>query len=55
MGIWQIIWIALMVLSFGIVVAKHGQPRDDKWNAWAMLVSAVIETTILYFGGFFSG
>jgi hypothetical protein len=53
MGIWQIVWIALMALSFGIAIAKHGQLRDGKYNAWITLISLVIETAILYLGGFF--
>lgn len=55
MGIWQIIWIVLMVLSLGIIITKHGEERSGKWNFWTALGSVAIETTILFFGGFFTG
>lgn len=53
MGIWQIILIGLYCLSLGIHAARHGQPREDKYNFWSTLLSAAITMFILFKGGFF--
>ena len=50
----QIAWIALVAASLGIGLAKHGEPRGD-YNFFTVLISAVIETAILIWGGFFGG
>lgn len=52
-GIWQIIYIGLNVMGLGVALAKHGQPRTDKWNFWATFIATAIQFTILGFGGFF--
>lgn len=53
MGIWQVIWIGLMMLSLGIVLSQHGRPRTGKYSFWTSLISFGIEFAILYYGGFF--
>lgn len=50
----QIVWIALIAASLGIGLAKHGEPRED-YNFFIALISAVVETAILIWGGFFGG
>ena len=52
-GIWQIIYVGLILIGIGISAGKHGEPRTDKWSVWTTLISAAIEITILAFGGFF--
>lgn len=54
MGIWQIIYVALLMLSLGISLAKHGEPRDDKYSFGASFIATAIQIAILYAGGFFS-
>lgn len=54
MGIWQISYIVIMVLSLGINLAKHGEPRDGKYSFWSALIAMGIQIGILYMGGFFS-
>ena len=53
MGWPQITMIVLLTLSFGITLAKHGEPRSDH-NAAAALVGLAIHIGLLYAGGFFS-
>lgn len=52
-GFCQIALTALYLLSLGMHLAKHGEPRTDKYNFWAALISMGIELTLLYFGGFY--
>lgn len=49
----QIILLLIFVLNFGMVFAKHGEPRTGKKNAWDLLVHYIIILTLLYWGGFF--
>jgi len=51
MGIPQILWVALMSLSLGIVASKHGQ--SYKYNIWYSLICILIQVGLLYWGGFF--
>lgn len=53
MGIWQIIYIALIAMGLGITLVKHGDYKEGKHNFWISLISAAIEITILALGGFF--
>jgi len=41
-----------MALSFGLVLAKHGQPRDN-WSAPEQLFNDGVVLVLLYAGGFF--
>lgn len=45
--------IALMAISQGMVIAKHGTQQRD-YDAYASAFSAVILLVLLYAGGFFS-
>jgi hypothetical protein len=53
MGIPQIIIICLFCMSFGIVLAKNGEPRDS-YNAGISFLSLMMELGLLYWGGFFN-
>ena len=53
MGIWQIIWIGLMMLSLGVNLAHHGKPKSGNSNFLHSLIAFGVHFTILYFGGFF--
>ncbi|WP_179123887.1 hypothetical protein [Paraliobacillus ryukyuensis] len=46
---WFLAVIALYLLSLGIHLAKHGEPRDDKYNFWSTLVGGLIQITLIYF------
>jgi len=51
--IWVIAYLALMFIGIGIVVAKHGRPRED-YNFWTTLSVDAIIIFILYKGNFFN-
>jgi len=50
----QIIWIVLGAVHLTASIIKHGQPKDQRWNAGHSAVSIVIEAGLLYWGGFFA-
>lgn len=52
MGTPQIIFIVLAALSGGIIMARHGQPRDN-YNFGMWLFTMVVKVGLLYWGGFF--
>ncbi|GAA0083139.1 hypothetical protein [Clostridium sp. CTA-6] len=54
MGMPQIILIILSTLSLGIVMSRHGQPREDKYNFFTNLISTGIVIGLLIWGGFFN-
>lgn len=53
-GIWQIVWIAVMALSMGVNLAKHGKVNTKPNSFWAALIAFGIHLFILIKGGFFS-
>ena len=48
-----IILLAIMFVDFGIHLAKHGEYRDDRYNAWIALIALIINIVLLYFAGVF--
>lgn len=48
-----IVILFLMVLSLGFNMAKHGEPKDDDYNAWGSLIATIIELALLYGAGLF--
>lgn len=52
-GICQIIITALYILSLGMHLAKHGEPKTGNYSFWVAFVSCTIEFMLLYFGGFY--
>jgi hypothetical protein len=53
LGIPQLIFLALIVLNLGIVMAKNGQPRSGKHSFVANLIADGLLLGLLYWGGFF--
>ena len=51
----QLIIIMLGMIGLGMNVAKHGEPKDSKYNGWTHLVATLIIWTVLYYGGFWNG
>ncbi len=49
----QIIYLALIMMDIGISLAKHGEPKNEKYNVWITLASAAIIVALLKWGGFF--
>lgn len=54
MGICQWIMLVLALLSLGIAMEKHGQPKTGCYNFWTYLISWGLQLGLLFFGGFFS-
>jgi hypothetical protein len=52
LGIPQIIMIALIISSIVISIVNHGKKREP-YNAYSVLIGAVLEVALLYWGGFF--
>lgn len=53
LGIWQIIYLCLMVMGVGLAIGKHGESKGT-YNGWVTLIATAIDITILALGGFFS-
>lgn len=54
MNWYQVVAIILMILPIGYHLAKHGQKRDDSYNAFGRMIVATYWAVILYYGGFWS-
>jgi soluble lytic murein transglycosylase-like protein len=54
MGWPQWIVVGLTFMGLGIALAKHGQPREDRYNFWARLAAEALVFGLLYAGGFFT-
>lgn len=48
-----IILLALILVNLGIHLAKHGEPREDKYNFWLYLIATIIELVLYYYAGLF--
>ncbi len=53
MGVPQICYIVIIALGLGITLAKHGEPKEDKYNFFTSLIAAAIQIGLLILGGFF--
>ena len=49
----QIIIIVLIAMNVGLHLAKHGQPRTDKYDFFWELFGKAILVALLWWGGFF--
>ena len=49
----QIIMICLFVFNLAINMAKHGEIKEEKYNAGIAFLSIIINTGLLWWGGFF--
>jgi len=45
----------LGMIEIGMNIAKHGEPKDGKYNGWSSFIAIIISWTILYYGGFWHG
>jgi hypothetical protein len=53
MGIPQIVMIIFWSWALGIGITKHGKPKEGTENFFTYLISAIVEATLLIWGGFF--
>ena len=51
-GVWQVVWLVLMVSSLMVNIAKHGEPSKP-YNAGTAFIGFLLQFAIAYFGGFF--
>ena len=51
-GIWQVLWLCLMVAGLFVCICKNGEPRGP-YNAGSAFVAFLIEFAIVWAGGFF--
>lgn len=49
----QILYLLLVSMGLGIVLSQHGEPKEGEYNFYVTLTVAVVESLILYWGGFF--
>lgn len=54
MTIYAVIYLVIQGLGLGILLAKHGQPREDRYNVFLGLLSSALMIWLLWAGGFFS-
>lgn len=52
--IYKIILLVLMVLTVGLTLGKHGEPKTGKYNLWVTLFSFLLEIYLLHGAGFFN-
>lgn len=52
LGVPQIIMVVLIISSIVISIVNHGKEREP-YNAYSVLIGAVFEVALLYWGGFF--
>lgn len=51
----QIIYTVLIGINLLCAAHLHGKPRENpNWSFWSPLISAIIFTSLLMWGGFFS-
>ncbi len=50
----QGIYLAINILSMGILIAEHGKPRAGKENCLPGIIGGAICLALLYWGGFFA-
>lgn len=54
MGVWQIVIVVFYAMGLGIGIAEHGKEKKGKNNVIYVIISLIINLTILYKGGFFN-
>ena len=52
--IYLIIYLALGLISLGMTIAKHGEPKEEKNNGWISFIALSIEWWLLYKAGLFN-
>ena len=53
MGAPQIIFIVIWSINLACHALKHGEPRTDKYNVLAAIISLGLNVLLLWWGGFF--
>ena len=48
------IYLAIVFLSAGLHLGRHGEAINMKYNFWGRLIAAAALLGLLYWGGFFS-
>ena len=46
-------WLVFQVLGLGIVMAKHGKPKEGNYNFFMTFIAEAIGFTLLCLGGAF--
>lgn len=52
--IYVIILLVLYVSSWGVVLAKHGEPKGEKYNIFTYTIMLALELWLLYKGCLFN-
>lgn len=47
-----IILLVMMMVGLGIAIGRHGEDQGE-YNAWATLLSAIIQLVLFYYAGLF--
>lgn len=40
--------VALAILNLGIALAKHGEPKEEKYSFWTTLIASIISVGVTY-------
>lgn len=48
-----IIILCIIAMNLGINIAKHGEPRTDRYNAWIYLFCVAIDILLFWGAGLF--
>ena len=48
-----LILICLMAIGLGMALAKHGEPKKERWNFWVQFIATIIEVILFYYAGLF--
>lgn len=43
----------MLCINLGIHLAKHKEPREDRYNFWVALFAFAVQVTLYYFAGLF--
>lgn len=48
MNIYYVIYLILQIFGLGIILAKDGEPREDKYNFKVSLIASLISIFLTY-------
>lgn len=51
----QIIYLCLFAIALLLGAHEHGKPKVGLNNFWIVLIGVIVEFSLLFFGGFFTG
>jgi hypothetical protein len=54
LNFYNLIYLALMAMGFGVSLAKDGEPIERKYSFFRTVIVGLFELLILYNGGFFN-